>query len=78
MECTQDAHDAYNARVDAAHARMVWAPPAREQLVQELRRTRDDELALPTRRLLMNMTSEAALDACVTVTSRDCAAPSCR
>ena len=27
MECKQDVHDAYNARVDAAHARMVWAHP---------------------------------------------------
>jgi 4-hydroxyacetophenone monooxygenase len=27
MECRNDVHDAYNARVDAAHARMVWAHP---------------------------------------------------
>ena len=24
MECRQDVHDAYNERVDAAHANMVW------------------------------------------------------
>ena len=24
MECRQDVHDAYNERVDAAHAKMVW------------------------------------------------------
>ena len=27
MECKESVHDAYNARVDAAHARMVWAQP---------------------------------------------------
>jgi 4-hydroxyacetophenone monooxygenase len=27
MECRQDAHDAYNARVDEQHAKMVWAHP---------------------------------------------------
>ncbi len=27
MECRAEAHDAYNARVDAAHARMVWSHP---------------------------------------------------
>jgi 4-hydroxyacetophenone monooxygenase len=27
MECKQSAHDAYNARVDAAHERMVWSHP---------------------------------------------------
>jgi 4-hydroxyacetophenone monooxygenase len=27
MECKQAAHDAYNARVDAAHERMVWSHP---------------------------------------------------
>jgi len=27
IECRQDVHDAYNARLDAAHARMVWTHP---------------------------------------------------
>jgi 4-hydroxyacetophenone monooxygenase len=27
MECKESVHDAFNARVDAAHARMVWAQP---------------------------------------------------
>jgi 4-hydroxyacetophenone monooxygenase len=27
MECKDGVHDEYNARVDAAHARMVWAQP---------------------------------------------------
>lgn len=27
MECRQDAHDAYNARVDAAHEQMIWTHP---------------------------------------------------
>jgi 4-hydroxyacetophenone monooxygenase len=28
MECTRAAHDAYNARVDAEHARMIWSLPS--------------------------------------------------
>lgn len=27
IECRQEAHDAYNAAVDAAHERMVWTHP---------------------------------------------------
>jgi 4-hydroxyacetophenone monooxygenase len=27
MECRQEAHDAYNAKVDAIHEKMVWAHP---------------------------------------------------
>ena len=27
LECKQSVHDAYNARVDAAHERMIWAHP---------------------------------------------------
>ena len=27
IECRQDVHDEYNARVDAAHERMVWTHP---------------------------------------------------
>jgi len=27
LECKQDVHDAYNARVDAAHAQMIWSHP---------------------------------------------------
>lgn len=27
MECRQEAHDAYNARVDAAHEQMIWTHP---------------------------------------------------
>lgn len=27
MQCTQAAHDAYNARVDAEHERMIWSLP---------------------------------------------------
>ena len=27
IECTESAHDAYNAEVDAAHARMIWSHP---------------------------------------------------
>jgi 4-hydroxyacetophenone monooxygenase len=27
MECRRDAHDAYNARVDAEHERLVWRHP---------------------------------------------------
>lgn len=28
MDCTRTAHDAYNARVDAAHSRMIWSLPS--------------------------------------------------
>ncbi len=27
LECRQDVHDAYNARVDEAHGRMIWSHP---------------------------------------------------
>ena len=52
MECKQSVHDAYNARVDAAHEQMVWSHPHVEQLVQEREGPRDDELAVSTGGLL--------------------------
>jgi 4-hydroxyacetophenone monooxygenase len=27
LECKQSVHDAYNARVDAAHENMIWSHP---------------------------------------------------
>jgi len=37
VECRQDVHDAYNERIDRAHANMVWTHPGMETYYRNAR-----------------------------------------